>query len=49
MAKQTVKQDQADLSNEVLLLSEIQREWADILSKQQQSQVYDKERLKSLK
>lgn len=49
MAKQTVKQDQADLSNEVLLLSEIQREWADILAKQQQSQVYDKERLKSLK
>ena len=49
MAKQTVKQDQADLGNEVLLLSEIQREWADILSKQQQSQVYDKERLKSLK
>ena len=49
MAKQTVKQDQTDLGNEVLLLSEIQREWADILSKQQQSQVYDKERLKSLK
>jgi hypothetical protein len=49
MAKRTVKQDQSDLSDEVLLLSEIQREWADILSKQQQSQVYDKERLKSLK
>lgn len=49
MAKRTVKQDQADLGEEALLLSEIQKEWSDILSKQQQSQVYDKERLKSLK
>lgn len=48
MAKQTVKQDQSALGEEALLLSKIQKEWAEILSKQQQSQVYDRERLKSL-
>lgn len=48
MAKRTVKQDQSTLGEEALLLSKIQKEWAEILSKQQQSQIYDKERLKSL-
>lgn len=48
MAKRTVKQDQSYLGEEAVLLSEIQREWADILAKQQQSQVYDRQRLQSL-